>query len=405
MNRQKEIISWYLYDFANSAFATIILTVAYGVYFKKTICQGHGGDFLWGLSVALAYFLAAILSPLLGALSDHHGSRKYFLVGMTLLSIGATFLLSFVKAGMIFSGIVLFIISFFGFALGNVFYNSFLLDISTPQNIGKISGLGWGIGYLGGLFTLALSYPWLSKESFPVTFALSAFIFLVFAFPSFIFLKSPAQNSKENFKEALSKSLSRLKETLRNIKQHRPLARFLVAFFFYNDGLSTIITFSSIYAHDTFKMSMKEVTLLFAVIQVTAFAGAAVSGFIVDQIGAKKTILATLFLWIITVWGAYSAPTKAAFWLVSIIAGLGIGSCQSASRSLVGLLTPVHKAGEFFGFFGIFTKCSSILGPLLFGFTSHWLGNQRKAILTVLVFFVIGMILILRVKAEKVENP
>ncbi len=399
------IWAWCFYDFANSAFSTIILTVAYGIYFKSVLCQGKHGDFLWGLSIAIAYFLAAFMSPILGAFSDQRENKKFFLIFLTLISILSTLSLGFLGPGMILTGMLLFIIGFFGFATANIFYNAFLLDLSTPRNIGRISGYGWGLGYLGGLGTLVLCYPWLIQEKFPITFIITALFFLIFSLPAFLFLKSKERiYPKQSLKLTLSQTFSRLNETRKNIRQYRALTQFLIAYFFYNDGLSTIITFSSIYAHDTLAMTMREVTLLFAMIQITAFLGAFVSGFIVDRIGAKRTILITLFLWMGTTLGAYLAQNKITFWIVSIFAGLGLGSCQSASRCFIGLLTPKEKSGEFFGFFAVFTKCSSMLGPLLFGLTSQLFASQRKAILTVLIFFILGAVFLFRIKTEKVEN-
>lgn len=397
--------AWCFYDFANSSFSTIILTVAYGIYFKSILCEGKYGDFLWGLSLAIAYFLSAFMAPILGAFSDQTGHKKPFLIILTLVSVVTTLGLGFLSQGMVLTGMILFIMGFFGFATANIFYNAFLLEISTPKNIGRISGFGWGLGYLGGLGTLALCYPWLVQEKFPITFMITSLFFFIFSLPASLFLKSSLRTlPKQSLKLTLLQTFSRLNETRKNIRQYRTLTQFLIAYFFYNDGLSTIITFSSIYAHDTFSMTMKEVTLLFAMLQITAFLGAFISGFIVDKIGAKRTILITLFLWMGTTLGAYFAQSKMTFWIVSLLAGLGLGSCQSASRCFIGLLTPKEKSGEFFGFFAVFTKCSSMLGPLLFGLTSQLFASQRKAILTVLVFFILGTFFLLRIKTEKVEN-
>jgi UMF1 family MFS transporter len=399
MKSKIEIAAWCLYDFANSSFATIILTVAYGIFFKEILCGGRSqGDFLWGLSLSLGYTCAAICAPILGAFSDETGSRKKLLMGMTLLCVFSTGLLYFLEEGMILAGMILFILGFFGFALGNVFYNAFLLDIT--ETLGRISGLGWGLGYLGGLVTLGLFYPWISKNKFEISFLFTAFFFLIFSLPTFIFLKSGPVSQKRPFSESVRMSLNRIHQTRKDISEHRELLKFLVAYFFYNDGLSTVITFSSLYARSTFQMTMQEITALFFFLQITSLLGAFVSGFFVDRFGAKKTILWTLGIWIFTVLGAYFAQTKTSFWIISSVAGLGLGSSQSASRSYVALATPISKVGEFFGFFAIFTKFSSILGPFIFGLSSHVLG-QRNAILTILFFFLIGAILLLRVKDKK----
>ena len=405
MASKRQVFAWCLYDFANSSFATIILTVAYGVFFKETICGGGGrGDFFWGLSLSLAYGFAAIAAPILGALSDETGSRKKFLMIMTLLCIFSTALLYFLEAGMVLTGMILFILGFFGFAVGNVFYNSFLLDISNSKTVGRISGFGWALGYLGGLATLGLFYPWISTNRLRISFLLTALFFLIFSLPIFIFFKSRQIPSRESFYNSLKKSFHSIRQTRREIADHKELIKFLIAYFFYNDGLSTVITFSSLYAHSTLQMTMQEITVLFFFLQITAFIGAFISGFFVDRFGAKKTILGTLSIWIFTVLGTYYVQTKTGFLIISLIAGLGLGSAQSASRSFVALETPISKVGEFFGFFAIFTKFSSILGPLFFGLASHLLQSQRKAILTVLAFFIVGACLLFRVREKEITE-
>lgn len=401
-SKRIEIFSWCLYDFANSSFATIILTVGFSVYFKESLCTGGSrGDFLWGLSTSLAYLAVAIAAPLLGAFSDQTGTRKKLFIGMTFLCLAATASLSILKPGQVAAGMILFILGFFGFATANVFYNAFLPEISTPGNVGRISGLGWGLGYVGGLASLLLFYPWISKNQFQTSFWLTAIFFLVFALPAFVFLRRPSAPSREPALASIKKSLGRLAQTRRQISQYRELLKFLIAFFFYNDGLSTVIVFSSLYARETFHMTMKEIAFLFISLQFTSLLGAFASGLCVDRFGAKKTILGTLAIWVLACLGVYLALDKTSFWAISLFAGLGIGSCQAASRAFVSMATPPSKSGEFFGFFAIFAKFSSILGPFIFGLVSHLMGSQRQAILSTLIFFLIGAVLLIKVKDER----
>ncbi|MBI1884172.1 MAG: MFS transporter [Chlamydiae bacterium] len=400
-----QILAWSFYDFANSAYSTLILTFTYSIYFKEIICGGKShGDFLWGLSLALGYLLVALFSPILGAFSDQVGSRKKGLIFLTLLSIAATACLSLAKAGMIFKGISLFVVSFFGFGTSLVFYNALLLKISNSKNLGKISGFGWAFGYLGGIASLIFSYPWLSQNQFSKIFLFTALFFLIFSLPTFLFLKTEDVTTHNTFLQNFQKSLQALRQTRREFFKHRNLFKFLLSFFFYNDGLSTLITFSSLYARQTLHMSLKEISLLFIFLQITCFLGAFISGFWVDQIGARKTILRTLILWIGTLLGIYFTQSKLCFWILSMVAGLGLGSCQAASRSFVALATPSEKAGEFFGFFSIFTKFSSFLGPLLFGFISQFFGSQKPAVLSILAFFILGLVFLFRVEENQIET-
>jgi UMF1 family MFS transporter len=394
------LFSWFLYDFANSAFATIILTVAYGVFFKNTLCEGgKNGDFFWGLTLALSYLAAAVSAPFIGAYADQKKKHKTFFIAASLLCMMATAALSLLTKGMLLQGMLLFMLSFYGFALGMVFYNGFLLELSRKENMGSISGWGWGIGYLGGLVCLLLFSPWLSKNDLAPTFWMTGLFFLIFSIPSFIYM--PSDGTSSGVIPAVGSPFTRLKQTLREITKYRELLKFLGAYFFFNDGLSTVITFSSIYAHDTFKMDMKEITFLFLALQVTSFIGSFVSGHMVDRMGAKRTILWGLVLWIITTLGAYFALNKPAFWAVCLAAGLGLGSVQSASRTFVALMTPKEKVGEFFGFFAVFTKFSSFLGPFVFGWVSSLFNSQRAAILSVLFFFAAGFIVLTKVRAPQ----
>ena len=409
-----EVLAWCLYDFANSSFPTIIVTVAYSVYFVEVVAfRSIRGDFLWGVNYAMSMLFAALSAPILGAIADFSGAKKRFLAAFTGLSILATAFLFFIGSGDVLSGMLLFALANYGFASSTVFYNAFLPEIATEKDMGKVSGFGWALGYIGGLLSLVLALPFiragLSPEhlgSFRLSFVIAAVHFLLFSFPLFLFLKERAIPRKGSLPEGIllpyiRVGFRRLSATFREIRRFRELVKFLLAFFIYNDAIDTVFVFSSIYAKVTLHFSMAELALFFVVVQIPAALGAFWFGFLVDRIGAKRSISITLIIWTIVTIGVFFTTSKMAFFLISIAAGLASGSCQAASRSLVGLFTPQGKSAEFFGFLAVCGKFSAILGPLVFGAISSFTGSQRTAVLSVGFFFLLGLLLLQTVQEKE----
>ena len=388
-----------MYDFANSAFPTLIVTVAYSVYFKTIVAGGGGrGDFLWGASLSIAMILSVTVTPPLSAIADRRNARKRFLILFAYLCVLATALLGNVTAGMIFAGMALFIIATAAFESSLIFYNSFLPDVSTPKTIGKVSGWGWGLGYLGGLLCLFLVKPLLAGgfstdnlSLFRMSFVAVAAFYGLFTLPVIFWLRE--NKTKSTISNGYG-AFAELWNTLKDTRKTPGALRFLVAFFLYNDGIVTVISFSSIYAVSTLKFSMGEVLGLFIMVQVSAGVGAFALGYLVDAWGPRKTILLTLVNWCVVVIVAYFTDTKYVFLGVSLLAGLSLGSSQSASRALMASYIPEEKSAQSFSFYGICGKMSSVLGPLVFGGVSALTGEQRSAILSVLVFFVAGGVLL-----------
>ncbi len=394
-NRGREVFSWCMYDFANSAFPTLIVTVAYSVYFKTIVAGGGGrGDFLWGVALSMAMILSVSITPPLSAVADRRSTRKRFLVLFAYICVLATALLANVTAGMIFAGMALFIIATAAFESSLIFYNSFLPDVSTPETIGKVSGWGWGLGYLGGLLCLFLVKPLLaggfSQENLPLfrmSFVAVAGFYGLFTIPLIFWLRETKTNSTKPSEKG---AFAELWETLRDTRKTPGALKFLVAFFLYNDGIVTVISFSSIYAVSTLNFSMGEVLSLFIMVQVSAGVGAFALGYLTDAWGPRKTILLTLVNWCVVVIVAYFTDSKYVFLGISLLAGLSLGSSQSASRALMTSYIPEKRAAQSFSFYGICGKMSSVLGPLVFGGVSALTGDQRTAILSVLAFFLVG---------------
>lgn len=405
MKERSRIFIWTLFDFANTAFSVIIVTVIYSKYFSNYVTGGE--RWLWGLAVSLSMVLAALLSPPLGAIADFSRKRKRFLLIFTLISVVCTALMFFINKGDVFFGFILFVLANIGFEAGLVFYDAFLPNLTEKKNFGRVSGYGFAMGYLGALAVLLIVMVLLPPADSPsyyfyirLSFVVAAAFFLFFSAPLFLFISEPQVKEplrKDLIKEGTRKSFN----TFRAIffqRKYPAVSRFLTAFFLYNDAIITIIAFASIFASNILKMTDEQIILFFVIVQSTAVVGSFIFGIISDRIGPKRTITITLVVWIFVIIGAFLVQTIAEFYVVGLMAGLSIGSSQSCSRSLMALLTPHEREAEFFGFYdGLFGKSSAVVGPFVYGVISD-ISNERFAALAIGVFFVIGLIILQKVK-------
>lgn len=404
----KVIWSWALYDWANSAFTTLVVTFIYATYFTKAMAPDEvTGTAWWSRAVAISALTTALISPLLGAAADRSGSRKRFLAVATGICILATTALTFVAPGTAHGGLIaltLFVIAEIAFESGNVFYNAFLPTIASSERIGRVSGYGWGLGYVGGLVCLGVALigfvqpevPWFGMSqllgwNIRATNLLVAVWFLLFSLP--LFFNVPERRivgGSVSFRAALGE----LAQTARDIRRYREIVRFLVARLIFNDGLVTVFAFGGIYAAGTFDMSFSEVIMFGVVLNVASGLGAFLFGFVDDRIGGKRTILWSLvaltFATALAVW----APTRGWFWVAGILIGIFVGPNQSASRSLMGRFVPAKQQAEFFGFFAFSGKATAFMGPLLLGIMSEAFNSQRAGVATVIIFFVIGGVIL-----------
>jgi len=403
------VFSWLLFDFANTSFSVMMVTFAFPLYFKNVICGGEAyGDALWGASISVSMLLVAVVSPVLGASADYSGRRKRFLFSFTILSVAATALLSFAGPGMAVYAILLFVLANIGFEGGLVFYDSYLKEITSEKSIGRLSGYGFAMGYLGALSILLLMRPLLeggisalNASNVQMSFLLSALFFALFAAPIFLVFRDENKRVGSILSvEAVLRSLREVRHTVTHIMNYPDLSRFLLAYFFYNDAILTVIAFSSIYAQNTLHFTTSELIVFFMLVQTTAIAGSVIFGFVTDKIGPKRTIVITLCIWIAVVLGAIVLEGKESFFMVGMLAGMSMGSSQAASRSMMARLTPPSHVTEFFGFYdGTFGKASAVAGPLVFGLVSSGAGSQKAALASLLVFFVVGMVLLTRVRS------
>ena len=394
------ILSWTLFDFANTAFYVLILTVGYPLYFRKIIMGGAPeGDALWGISFSISMFIVAILSPVLGAVADYGAGKKRFLWIFTALCILATAALYFVGPSMVFWGMTLLILANVGFEAGLVFYDAFLPELTTERSYGRVSGYGFAMGYLGSLVTLVIAMP-LYKEGFGpeniinvrISFLVAALMFLAFALPIFIFVPDRQRHASLK-RDFVAIGIRRIGTTFREFSKYRNVARFLLSYFFYIDAINTIIIFSSIFADETLKLGIQDIIVFFAIVQTSAVLGSIVFGILADKIGHKRTLVVSLTLWLVVLAIAYWTQDATTFFIVGILAGIALGSSQSSSRSLMSSIVPVEKKTEFFGFYSFFGKASAIVGPALFGVVSSY-ASQRIALVSVGVLLAGGLFLL-----------
>lgn len=398
----KELFGWCMFDFANSSFTTVVVTVVFSVYFDKIVCQGRtDGETLWGLANALSQGFVLITAPLMGALADFSGAKKKFLLATWLSCCCFTAALGMVGPGDVWLGVVLFVLANIFYSAGENFNASFLPELADSDNMGKISGYGWALGYFGGLFALVLCYPLISGDkgfdpsnagNLRLTSVITAGFFFLAALPTFAFVRERgiAQELPKG-STYLSVGFERLKETLSQVGQFRELVKFLFVFAAYNMGLCAIVAFCSIFATKTLGFNGTETIQLFLILQITAAIGAFALGYFQDKFGAKAALTLSLLIWIFVSIGGWMATTKSAFFVVGNLAGLALGSSQSGARALVGLLSPASRSAEFFGFWGLFWKLSAALGPMVYGAMSTQLGGQT-AVLANGGFFLIGLI-------------
>jgi UMF1 family MFS transporter len=398
-----KIFSWTLFDFANTAFYVLILTVGYPLYFKKIIVGGMAGDALWGMSFSISMLIVAILSPILGAVADYGAGKKRFLWLFTLLCVLSTAGLFFVQESMIVAGIILLILANIGFEAGLVFYDAFLPEIATERSYGRVSGYGFAMGYLGSLITLLIAMPLYSGGFEPanllnvrLSFLIAAGMFLVFALPLFIVVPDKQRHASLKL-DFVKIGIGRIRSTFQEFPKYKNVAKFLLAYFIYIDAINTIIIFSSIFADETLKLPIQDIIVFFAIVQTSAVIGSIVFGVLADKIGHKKTLVISLLIWLIVVALAYFVADAAMFFGVGVFAGVALGSSQSSSRSLMTSIIPKEKKTEFFGFYSFFGKASAIVGPVLFGVVSSY-ANQRIALVSVGVLLVVGLFLLNRVE-------
>jgi UMF1 family MFS transporter len=410
---KREAWSWAMFDFANSGYTTVVITAIFNAYFVGIVTNNEDwGTFAWTASLGVSYALIIVAAPLLGAYADAYAAKKRLLLLTTVGCVSFTALLYFIGPGDLGLAILLIILSNFFFGCGENLIAAFLPELAQSRALGKVSGWGWSLGYIGGLVSLGVSLAYVTwaqnigmraDQFVPVTMLITAVIFAVACIPTFLFLKERALPQPHLFGgSALREAVARLAGTLHQVREFRDLLRFLACLVFYQAGIQTVITLAAIYAQQVMHFDTGDTMFLVLVVNVTASVGALAFGSVQDRIGHIPTIALTLGGWLLMVLLAWSAESRSTFWLAANVAGLCLGASQSAGRALVGFFSPSARRAEFFGLWGLAVKLSSIVGPITYGAVS-WIssGDHRLAMLITSGYFVIGLAILMSIDVRR----
>lgn len=406
--RRGEVTAWAMYDFACSAFTTIIVTFVFSKYYADVVVGDEiTGPIYWTRAINASALIVAFVTPVLGAVADLAGRKKLFLGIVSVQSVLFTVLLFWAGPGDAVKAAVIFVIANVGFEAAQVFYNALLLDITDRSTIGRVSGFGWGLGYIGGLLALVVALamvrgwipvPETDYLNIRAIALLVAAWYAVFMLPIFLVVREgPAQAPHMSAAAYTRLGFRRVAETFGHLRTYREAAKLLVARLIYNDGLTTIFAMAAIYAGAAFGMPLEEFLVLGIAINLAAGIGAWAFGYVDDRIGGKRTIVISLIVLTAAVAAAATTDSVRVFWIAGIVLGIMVGPNQSASRSLLSRMVPEQKQGEFFGFYAFSGKLSSILGPLAYGLVLGATESHRVAVGSVAGFFVVGLLVLLTV--------
>ncbi len=407
---KRHLWAWSMYDFANSGYTTVVITAIFNAYFVSVVAENEiWATFLWTLVLSFSYLLAVITGPVVGAYVDVTGSKKKVLFVVTLGCALSTIVLSTAGRGDLWFAALFLVISNYFFSIGENIIGSYLPQIAKKESVGRVSGIGWAIGYFGGILTLALSLVtisqlesmgWEAEEYVPMTLVITGVVFLLAALPTFIYLDRDETKKIDNL--SISFVTNRFLDTLRQGDRFVDLYRFLLSTVFFQGGVQAVIALAAIYAQQVIGFTFTETIMLIMVVNVTAALGAYIFGRLHDFMGHRQSLILILTGWIVVTLLAWLSDDRPSFWVTANLVGLLLGACQSNARAFVSVLTPINRQAEFFGLWGLSVKCASILGPLTYGALT-WLtgGDHRNAILSLVVLFVIGLTILMTVDTER----
>ncbi len=410
---KREVWSWAAFDFANSGYTTVVLTAVFNAYFVSVICaDASWATLLWTSVIAASNILAIVLMPLIGAATDLKANKKFWTVLMSVLCIAATVGLAFTGQGSILWALLMVVVSNFAYNVGETLNSAFLPEIADERSMGKVSGWGWSFGYCGGLLTLGLSLAVVlmmqskgasAEDYVPYTMLITAAVFFVAALPLALWLKERAlPRSHASFWPLVKESQASLVKTFKSLPQHKNFAWLVASGLSFQGSIAVVVTLAAVYADQAMGFTPDETILLVLLVNITAAIGAFAFGYVEDRIGHKNALIVTLFIWIAMVGVAYFAQTKPIFWIAANLAGIAMGSSQSAGRALVGVLAPEKDRSAFYSFWNMALWIANIIGPMTYGYIT-WItdNDQRLALLCTGMFFVVGLILLLPMKLSR----
>ena len=400
--RRREVFGWALYDFANSGYTTVVLTAVFSAYFVSAVAGAASwATLLWTLAIGLSNAIVMLLMPALGAWADQRAAKKRLLMLVTLLCVLSTAALALAQPGMVLLAVLLIVISNMFYSMGESLTAAFLPELAQPEAMGRVSGLGWGLGYAGGMLTLAVCLAfvlWAQAQGMPageyvaVTMLITAALYGLPALGTFALLREHAQPRPQTARTGIAQALGQLRDTWAQTRQLPDLRLLLGSTVCYQAGVAVAITLAAIYAEQVIGFESQETMIMVLALNLAAALGALLFGQLQDRIGHRLALGLTLLGWIAVCLLAASATGKPQFWVAATVAGLCMGSSQSAGRAMVGLFAPPRQLAEYFGLWTTATRLASILGPISYGLIT-WVasGNQRVAILACSLFFVAGL--------------
>ena len=419
--------AWYSCNFGTTTYAAINLLAVFSIYFKNVVVGGAEGTRLWGIAVGIAAIIVAVVSPILGAIADVSRSKKLFLGIFTAISIAFTGLLFFVGPGDVLMAMIFFILAEIGYRGAQVFYDALLVDVSTPETVGNISGKGWAIGMLGGIATLiiVLVPMQLIGDAFKPNYAflITALVFLVSAIPTFLYVKEKHEVTEQlPFGKLIKDAFKKLADTFKEIRHYKDFLRYMFAFLIYNDGIMMLMDFAAIIGGTLFGLGTIELLIFVIIIHITGAIGALVFGRIADRASSKRAILYSLLILIVSLIALFFiGDNRVAFFIVGGFAGFSLSGAQAVSRTMVSQLAPPDKMTEFYGFLSVAGRTSTFVGPLVFSTLAFRMSNfyldkgwdpilaenggQYWGIGSIILFLVVGMIILLTVREVTAQDP
>lgn len=401
---KREVWAWAMYDFANSGYTTVVLTTVFSAYFVGVVADGKSwGTLAFTAALSFSYLMIMLSMPSLGSHADARAGKRRLLFTSTIGCVAATFLLAFTGPGDIAWGLLIIALSNYCYCVGESIVAAFLPEIARPRALGRVSGWGWSFGYFGGMLTLGLALALVSWASgrgapasqyVPYVMALTAVIFLISAIPSFLFLRERTPPTHKKPRKVLASLQASWHDTRRHFADFRLL---LLCGACYHAGIAVVITLSAVYATEAMGFTMAQTMMLVFTVNIAAAAGAFLFGYLQDRIGHKLGLGITLIGWIVMILVAYAAVQVWVFWVAATLAGLCMGTSQSAGRAMVGALAPPTRLAEFYSLWTFATQLAAVVGPLCYGLVT-WItdGNHRAALLFTGIFFVAGLIVLTR---------
>jgi UMF1 family MFS transporter len=425
--RNREHWAWYLYDFGNSAYAAVVVLAIYSAYFKGAVVGGAEGTRLWGISVGIAMLISAVISPILGTIADYSASKKKFLFGFSALSWIFTGLLFFVTKGDILIGMLFYILAEIGYRAGQVFYNGLLPEITTPEDMGRVSSMGWAIGSLGGIICLLIVLPIIiifgKNSDMPVRLAMviTSVFFALSTTPALLWIKERAIPQELPVGSSyLSIAFQRLGRTFRSIRHFKEFVKFMVAFLIYNDGIMMAMDFAAIIGAVLYGMKQDQLIILMILVQVTSVAGAYLAGIYGERVGFKRALMVSLVLMLAAVVWMIFNQTLVGYFIIASLAGFALTGVQVVSRTMTGFFAPKGQSAEFFAFESVAGRASSFIGPTIYGLLAGGVAlqleargmetllaeqtGQRAGIASIAVFLILGMVILASVNEQRARK-